>query len=111
LAGIWLPANTSVIEDLEDHAAQRTSEGLDAITCLPIGGFAKTVNDLDHAFAIEYARDVVSDGRCDLAAPARRQLSENQGGHLAADISESVAVEKEERSPAVTLPEEFDGLF
>ena len=111
LALVRFPADTSVIEDLEDHSAQRTSEGLDAITCFPIGGFAETIDDVDHAFAIEHARDVVGNGGGNLPPTTRGKFSKNQSRHLPTYVCEGVTVEEQEWSGTMTATEEVDRLL
>lgn len=111
VAGVRLPANATIVEYLKNDSAQGAAKGLDAIASFPVRSFAEAVHDLDHAVAIEHAGNVVRNRGADLAAAGSWKFSEDQGGHLAADISEGVAVEEEKRRPAMALPEEFDGLL
>jgi len=68
------------------------------------------LDDLDHAFAVEHAGDVVGDGGADLAFPARRQIAEQRKGEFPADGGECVAVEEKERRPAMKGAKLIEGL-
>jgi hypothetical protein len=52
----------------------------------------------------------VGDGGHHFAAAACRQVSENKVNNRSPHVSERIAVEKQERGPPVTLPEEFYGF-
>ena len=59
---------------------------------------------------IENARDVVGDSGHYFATSGGRQFGEKRGHKLTTDIGEGVAVEKEERSAAMTLPQKIQGF-
>jgi hypothetical protein len=109
-AAVGLPDNAAVVEQAEDFAVRRTAQGLDAVAGLEGGRFAKAFDDSNHALPIEHAGDVVGDGGHHLAAAAGGQIGENEVNDCAAHISERVAVEEQEGSPTVTVPEELYGF-
>jgi hypothetical protein len=52
----------------------------------------------------------VGDGGHDFAATAGGQIGEDEVNDSSSDVSEGVAVEEEERSTAMTLPQELYGF-
>ena len=78
-----------------------------AITRLELCGLTKAFHNVHHRFPVEHAGDVVGNGRCGLPAPARWQVCEERCDDLTGDISEGIAVEKEERGAPVAMPEKL----
>lgn len=104
---VCFPCDATVLEHTKNRSTQRTAQRLDAVAPLPIGGFAKRINDPGHRFPWQHSGDVMGNGRHDFAASARRQVSQYHVNEGAANIGKRVAVEKEKRGAAMTSPQEF----
>jgi len=59
---------------------------------------------------IQHTGDEMRHGRNDLAQSRVRQIGKNCGGNLTPDVGKSIAVEKQKRRAAMTLPQEFYGF-
>ena len=59
---------------------------------------------------IQYTGDAVGNGGHRFPAAGRGQVGKNRRGELTAHVGEGVAVEKQERRAAMTLPQEIYGF-
>jgi hypothetical protein len=104
------PDHTAVVQHTNDDAAQRTPQRLYAVPRLQVRDRAEALDDLDHRLPWQYPGDTVGDGGHDFAATAGGQIGEDEVNDSSSDVSEGVAVEEEERSTAMTLPQELYGF-
>jgi hypothetical protein len=68
---------------------------------------AKTLDDPDHAFAVEHSGDVMGDGRNDLPAADVGKVGEKGRADLPANIGKGAAVEEKERGAAMAMPQKI----
>lgn len=99
--GVGFPADAAIVEDRNDGSAEGTAKRFDAVARLPVRGFAKALDDLNHAVAVEDARNVVGDGGANLAFTAGGKIGKKSKGELAANGCKSVPVEEEKGRAAM----------
>jgi len=88
----------------------RTAKCLDAVARLKVGGAAQTLDNLSHALMVEHSGDEMRESRDNFTSASGRQVREQGCGKLTPHVSEGVAIEEEERSAAMALPQKLYGF-
>jgi hypothetical protein len=101
------PDYPAVTENVHDDAMEQAAQGFHAVTRFEVGGLREALYDLDHRFTIQHAGDVMGHGGDHFAAASGGEVGKQYRDDLTGDISEGVAVEEQERSAAMALPQEF----
>ena len=109
-AAVGLPDDAAVVEQAEDFALCRATQRLDAVAGLEGSRFAEAFYNANHAVTVEHAGNIVGDSRHYLAPASGGQIGEYEVNDGTPDVSERVAVEEQEGSPTVALPEEVYGF-
>ena len=108
--GVGTDDDLAVVKNPDDHAPKRPLEGTDAVPGLELRRVPEGVDGGRHGFTVEHAGDKVGRARYDLLSTDRWQLMKQGVGDGAGDRGESVAVEEEERRPAMESLEQVEGL-
>jgi hypothetical protein len=110
-AVVDFPDETAVFECANDRAAGGAAQGFDPVAWFQIGGLGETLDDFDHAFAVQHTGNVMGHGRHDLASTGGGEVGEKGGDDLPGNVGKGVAVEKKEGGTAMKTPQEFYELF
>ena len=86
------------------------AERPDPITSLEVSRFGEPIHDLGHGIVVEHAGDAVGHSGHDFTPPGSGQVSKDEINDRPPYVCKGVAVEKEEGSPAMTLPQELYGF-
>ena len=77
---------------------------------LEVGELRQIPQAIFHRLAIQHSGDIMRRQRGSFPASCEREFNENGVNDAPGNFAESVAVEKEERSGAMTLEEEIQGI-
>jgi len=106
----WLPRDPVVRQHPGNHPLLGAAQRLHGSARLQVGGGRKCLHDQDHIFPVQNAGDLVGDGGSDLPETRGRKICEEGGGKTASEVGKCVAVEEEERCPAMKMAEQVEGL-
>jgi len=89
----------------------RAAQGLDPVAGSKSSSLRELVYNLRHGVVIENAGDAMGHRRHYFTSAGGGEFGKECSHELASNIGEGVAVEEKERGAAMTMPQEFYGLF